>query len=405
MSFADKKGIAVASGFKLQAQSPIDARFVVDTIADRDELVTANAAYEGLNVYVTATKKEYQYTGSGWVEKTTGAAYTHPTTAGNKHIPAGGASGQILKWKADGEAQWDAEKSYSKATASADGLMSKEDKAKMDGLDDELAAKVPASQKGAAGGVAELDATGKVPAAQLPSYVDDVIDGYLSGGKFYEEAAHTTEITGESGKIYVDLATSKTYRWSGTAFAVISDTIALGETSSTAYRGDRGKIAYEHSQAAHAPVDAQKNVPADWNETDTNSDAYIKNKPTSLPANGGNADTVGGHTVGTDVPADADFNDTKPVAMKGATDSAAGTAGYAPAPAAGQQAQFLRGDGTWATPKNTTYTEATQSTAGLMSATDKKKLDSTPEIFFGTELPESAPAGSICFLIESEATA
>lgn len=226
---------------------------------------------------------------------------------------------------------------------------------------------IPTSQKGAAGGVAELDSSGKVPAAQLPSYVDDVIEGYLSGGKLYKEAAHTTEITGEAGKIYVDLATNKTYRWSGSAFTVISDTIALGETSSTAYRGDRGKTAYDHSQAAHAPANAEANVQSDWNVTDTASDAFIKNKPASLPANGGNADTVGGHTVGVDVPADAKFTDTKPVNMKGATASAAGTAGYAPAPAAGAQAKFLRGDGTWQTPANTTYTAfkgATASAAG-----------------------------------------
>ena len=98
-----------------------------------------------------------------------------------------------------------------------------------------------------ANGIASLDASGKVPQSQLPSYVDDVIEGYLSEGKFYKESAHTTEITGESGKIYVDLTSSKTYRWSGTAYAVISETIALGETSSTAYRGDRGKTAYDHS--------------------------------------------------------------------------------------------------------------------------------------------------------------
>lgn len=102
--------------------------------------------------------------------------------------------------------------------------------------------------KGTAGGFASLDESGKVPSAQLPSYVDDVIEGYLNGGKFYKESAHTTEITGESGKIYVDLTSSKTYRWSGTAYAVISETIALGETSTTAYRGDRGKTAYNHSQ-------------------------------------------------------------------------------------------------------------------------------------------------------------
>jgi len=117
----------------------------------------------------------------------------------------------------------------------------------------------------------------------------------------------------------------------------------------------------------HAPANAEANVQSDWNVTDTASDAFIKNKPASLPANGGNADTVGGHTVGVDVPADAKFTDTKPVNMKGATASAAGTAGYAPAPAAGAQAKFLRGDGTWQTPANTTYTAfkgATASAAG-----------------------------------------
>lgn len=119
---------------------------------------------------------------------------------------------------------------------------------------------IPTSSKGSSNGVAELDSTGKVPAAQLPSFVDDVIEGYLSGGKFYKESAHTTEITAEAGKIYVDLTSNKTYRWSGTAYAVISDTIALGETSTTAYRGDRGKTAYDHSQSKHAPSDAEKNT-------------------------------------------------------------------------------------------------------------------------------------------------
>lgn len=227
---------------------------------------------------------------------------------------------------------------------------------------------IPTTQKGAANGVAELDSSGKVPAAQLPSYVDDVIEGYLSGGKLYKEQAHTTEIIGEAGKIYVDLATDKTYRWSGSAYVVISETIALGETSATAFRGDRGKAAYDHSQAAHAPANAEQNVQSDWSITDTSSDAYIKNKPTSMPANGGNAATVGGFTLGKSVPADAVFTDTKPVNMKGATASAAGTAGYVPAPTAGSQAsKYLRADGTWQTPPNTTYGDfkgATASAAG-----------------------------------------
>ena len=55
---------------------------------------------------------------------------------------------------------------------------------------------------------------------------------------------------------------------------------------------------------------AEVNVQSDWNITDTSSDAYIKNKPAALPANGGNASTVNGHTVETNVPANAVFTDT-----------------------------------------------------------------------------------------------
>lgn len=62
---------------------------------------------------------------------------------------------------------------------------------------------------------------GKIPASQLPSYVDDVIEGYYYNGAFYSDLSHTEEITGETGKIYVDLATGNTYRWSGTVYAQI----------------------------------------------------------------------------------------------------------------------------------------------------------------------------------------
>lgn len=101
---------------------------------------------------------------------------------------------------------------------------------------------VLASEKGANSGVATLDATGKVPSSQLPSYVDDVLEGYLNAtdGKFYEEDTYTTEIPAEGGKIYVDLASSKTYRWGGSAYAEISASIALGETQGTAYEGSKG---------------------------------------------------------------------------------------------------------------------------------------------------------------------
>ena len=150
-------------------------------------------------------------------------------------------------------------------------------------IDTKLSEKIDSSIKGVANGVAELDSNGKVLTAQLPSYVDDVLE-YSGISDFPTE--------GETGKIYVDTTTNKTYRWSGSTYIEISESIALGETSSTAYRGDRGKIAYDHSQSPHAPADAEANVQSDWNETDTTSDAYILNKPTSLPANGGNADTL-----------------------------------------------------------------------------------------------------------------
>lgn len=88
------------------------------------------------------------------------------------------------------------------------------------------------STKGQPGGLAELDSTGKVPAAQLPSYVDDVLE-FSTKDQFPQ--------TGETGKIYVSKDTNLTYRWTGTQYLEISQSLALGETSSTAYPGDKGK--------------------------------------------------------------------------------------------------------------------------------------------------------------------
>lgn len=86
--------------------------------------------------------------------------------------------------------------------------------------------------KGQPGGLAELDSTGKVPAAQLPSYVDDVLE--------FSTKAQFPQI-GETGKIYVSKDTNLTYRWTGTQYLEISQSLALGETPSTAYPGDKGK--------------------------------------------------------------------------------------------------------------------------------------------------------------------
>ena len=119
--------------------------------------------------------------------------------------------------------------------------------------------------KGAANGVAGLDSTGKVPSTQLPSYVDDVIDlinfvssnptsGMTIGNKYYNTTSKKiftatstsagVESTPEAGKIYINTSNNKTYRWSGTTMAEISASLALGTTSSTAFRGDYGNTLY-----------------------------------------------------------------------------------------------------------------------------------------------------------------
>lgn len=96
---------------------------------------------------------------------------------------------------------------------------------------------VAISAVGAASGVVPLNASSKIDSTYLPSYVDDIVEGYYYNNKFWEEAAHTTEITGEAGKIYVDLSTNKTYRYSGTAYIEVSSgslvTISRNLTSGT----------------------------------------------------------------------------------------------------------------------------------------------------------------------------
>lgn len=113
---------------------------------------------------------------------------------------------------------------------------------------------------GVANGIASLDDAGKVPADQLPSFVDDVV-----------EVANISAApeTGESGKIYVALDTGKCYRWSGTMYVEISSSDVVTASDKNGYikvNGTDVKV-FSHSQS-------------DWNETDETADGYIKNKPT-----------------------------------------------------------------------------------------------------------------------------
>nr|DAU14157.1 MAG TPA: Peptidase [Caudoviricetes sp.] len=130
---------------------------------------------------------------------------------------------------------------------------------------------IPKSQKGQPGGLAELDETGRVPSSQLPSYVDDVID---------VDTYSNLPNPGESGKIYITTDNNKQYRWSGTGYAEISSSLALGTTSETAGRGDWTQAAYNHSLITNGSNPHKTTF------------ASLPDKPTSLPANGGNAESA-----------------------------------------------------------------------------------------------------------------
>ena len=185
--------ITLGDNFSYQGAKPLDGRLKYDTVAAMASMPDS-VLYDGCLAYCVATDKTYQWKSSNTVD---------PTTS---------------KWREFESGQ----------TITVDSALSSTS-------ENPVQNKVI---KGALDLKADL-VDGKVPAAQLPAYVDDVLE--------YEDAEHFPA-TGESGKIYIAQDTNKTYRWGGTGYVEISESLALGETSSTAYRGDRGKTAYDISQ-------------------------------------------------------------------------------------------------------------------------------------------------------------
>ena len=306
--------------------------------------------------------------------------YTHPTytakSAGFYKVTVDGtghvsAATAVTKADITGLGIPAQDTTYGVATTSANGLMSSTDKTKLDGIatgankythptshaatmitQDSTHRFVTDTEKSTWNAKVGLDSNGFIPSSVLPSYVDDVIEGYYNSSKFYKTRSgssgsykYSNEITGETGKIYINLENNKTYRWSGSAYAVISETLALGETSSTAYPGNKGK----------ANADAITNI--------VNGNTKV--------GKAGNADTVNGLTVRTAVPANAKFTDT--------VYSHPTSSGNKHIPSGGSAGQILRwsADGTaaWGADNNTTYSVATSSANGLMSSSDKSKLD------------------------------
>lgn len=107
-------------------------------------------------------------------------------------------------------------------------------------------ARIATSLIGAANGVAPLGSDKKIPAQYIPGDIGEVLEGYYSGGKFYKESAHTTELTGSTNTMYVDIGSTDNdvYRWSGTAYVLINDAVSTadkavrdgdGNTISTTY--------------------------------------------------------------------------------------------------------------------------------------------------------------------------
>lgn len=237
-------------------------------------------------------------------------------------------------------------------------------------INTKLNGKANSSHTHAAADITSVNAsaiTGVIASANLPSYVDDVLE-YSAKANF--------PATGEAGKIYVDTATNLTYRWGGSAYVEISPSLALGETSSTAYRGDRGATAYTHatSDTGKALSSGLYKITTSARGHVTAGTAVTKADITGLgipaqdtvythPTSSGNKHIPSGGSAGQFLKWSADgaavwaADNNTWNALKGATATAAGSAGYVAAPAKGQQGYFLRGDATWAA--------LTKSTVGL----------------------------------------
>lgn len=194
------------------------------------------------------------------------------------------------------------------ARTDADAALKTELKADVKTVNDALTAFK--NTKAQANGLASLGSDGKVPAEQLPSYVDDVIDVYatydvsatnqVSNIKLYKDAAHTQAVTGEAGKSYNDITAGNPgyqFRWSGTTWVQItSGGLILGEITGTAYDGKKGKDLRDSVDSIYyklltnfsdgSPSIGESTVQFWYGQITRNAGKYgaIENKSMSIPA-------------------------------------------------------------------------------------------------------------------------
>lgn len=180
---------------------------------------------------------------------------TKLTTAINKEVQDRTTADNALGTRIDNEAT---------ARTNADNALKTELSEDIQGVQDALDAFI--ATKAQASGLASLDENGKVPAEQLPSYVDDVIDVYatydksptgdLSNIALFADADHNTPITGEAGKIYQNITTGEPgyqFRWTGTTWSlIVSGGVVIGEITGTAYDGGKGKTTTDNLNALKA---------------------------------------------------------------------------------------------------------------------------------------------------------
>ena len=341
--------------------------------------------------------------------KFTDTVYTHPST----HAASIITQDATHRFVSDTEkSTWNAKASTSVATTSANGLMSSTDKSKLDGIASNANNYTHPSYTARSAGLYKItvDATGHVSAATAVTKADITGLGIPSTNTTYSNmTAATANAAGTSGLVPAPGAGKQASFLRGDGTWVVPTNTTYnnmnGATSSAAGTSGLVPAPAAGKQASFLRGDGTWVVPTNTTYSDATTSAHglmtaaDKTKLNGIATGANNythpsytAKSSGlykvtvdatGHVSATTAVTKADItglgipgSDTTYSAMTAATSSAAGKAGLVPAPGAGKQASFLRGDGTWAVPTNTTYSVATTSANGLMSSTDKTNLNS-----------------------------